>query len=363
MSDVAYKFVGVVSLSAGVSIAVAENTVLYGNNRESDALVGNTPGLPLLNVGTGKGSLQLQNLTIEQLAPSGAVWQFVDDSLERVRLDDSKLLSNGGNVGNIAGQRISLNSLQLGGFAQGLRVTGDGLNFVIDGAAIVQSIGGAADACLDFNSSTWSVIRLNAITFSAAAGGVGLRGEIASGNLPAADSRANVSQCRFIGAGTPVDGLTHTDTKWEFFRNSGVSDSHNIGSFFAESNATPTVISAISNYVRIAGTTSAVHEDRFTMSGNGELTFQGLDPISALAVASLSAFKSGGAVPYEFAIFVNGARQSAASRREVTTVTGYVGVSAALDVSPGDVIDLRVQNLSDTDDLTVESFTLTVQGL
>lgn len=360
---IVYIISGTVTLSNDVRIVTGLNTVLMGHARDRDSLVGSIAS-SLVSVPTTRNSLKITNLTLVQNNAGGTVLDTVDATLNRLTIQDALLsAAGGGAVGSIGANSISFRRTSFSGFASGLTFTGTGNNtLVLDGAGVFQADGTGGVACLDLGSSTWNVIRLDNMTVSAASSGFGLSGLTSNGNFASAAGRGTVRNVRFIGDGTPLENVTQDDLQWTFSQVSGISETVALGSYRMADNASETTITTVDTYTIIAGTTTADDERRFEHTGNNQLTYRGVDTLIAQLFVTLSAFKSGGATAFEFAIFINGSQVGAQISRELNTVTGSLALIATAELSTDDVIDVRAQNLDGTDNLTVETLSVVVHG-
>lgn len=358
-----YIISGQITLANDESIATGLNTVLMGYNRSRDAIIGNVAG-SLLSVPTTRNSLKVTDLGFVQNNAGGTVIGTVDDTISRLEMQDVSLsAAGGGNIGTIGGNSLSFRRFSCSGFTAGLTLSATGKNtFVIDGAAFFQADGSGGDACIDLGSSTWNVIRLDNMTLSTDASGFGLSGVAANANFSSSAGRGTVRGCRFVGAGTPLENITIDDLQWSFTENGGVGSTVALGSYSMEGNSTVTSISAVDTYTVIAGTTVAGEEKHFEHTGSNQLTFRGLDPSFTQIFVTLSVSKSGAAKACEFAIFVNGSQAGPAIIREVTSTTGSLALMATATLVTDDVIDVRVQNIVDDDDITVESLSVIARG-
>lgn len=145
------------------------------------------------------------------------------------------------------------------------------------------------------------------------------------------------------------------------FRSSFV---YNQALMYIDENATETTINTIDIWEQMAGSwVNNVSTPTFTFA-SGQYTYVGPDqiqPATIHACASISKSIAGAAV-YEIGVFVNGSLIGNGMKLLISDATGtlHVSCNAMKALVTGDIIDLRIRNRNDTDDVLVSDAQLVI---
>ncbi|MFT4805753.1 MAG: hypothetical protein ACI9YE_002979 [Psychroserpens sp.] len=123
-------------------------------------------------------------------------------------------------------------------------------------------------------------------------------------NAGASIDRARLTSNMFRGLTTPLDGVTSYTPGWSMQQNTNIPNSRAAGSIYMNNNATPTTLTALNTFYKIAGTTTAVNEQRFT-AGNNRLTYTSVDPIVAKVSVIIGAKARSNNAEYSIGIVKN----------------------------------------------------------
>jgi len=245
---------------------------------------------------------------------------------------------------------------------QGITTTGwtfSGSNnehiFLIDN--IFRSFAGTL---ADFGSITVEDILISRNMVEVGAGATGF-----SATAPTLTNIAFMTENSFRGAGTYTSGFDQTTSGWFFSNNNGFIDSKFVGSMLMESNATVTSITVDSQWEKVAGTTVAGDAlERFSMTGNNELTYDGIRDQDVILYCSLNCERSGGSgtIDYEFTLYKNAAKVSnVTSFLETNAQSKGASFIAPTSVSQNDTLEIRVRAVGNTTDALITNMQVSVR--
>ena len=115
-----------------------------------------------------------------------------------------------------------------------------------------------------------------------------LDGAASSANLNTG-SLGSVHNCRFFGAGTPLQTITIADIRWQFELNDDIPDTNKDCLMSQVSNVTATAITIAGTPVKLAGTWTEEDAFFFTTDATGRMTFIGEKDIEIDVTMSFSA--------------------------------------------------------------------------
>ena len=181
-------------------------------------------------------------------------------------------------------------------------------------------------------------------------------GAAANANLHP-NKRWVVDQCDFVGANTVLTGVDVADDQWLFRDNTGLTASRSIGDGFITGNANSTTVAVTqTDYEVNFGTGfNANREDRFTVSNDGRITYNGNVPRTFTVQASVSGTTDSGTATIFLKFAKNGVvdNSTQVSREYASTAVGNVGLFGSIEMSSGDYIELYLYNDTGTQDYTV----------
>ncbi len=161
-----------------------------------------------------------------------------------------------------------------------------------------------------------------------------------------------------------------TDPSWRFEVNGELADSNIISSAGFNGNVTETVIAAVNTPVAVAGVTVAGPLERFDHDPSGILTYRGTRDITLRVEmrASLEVRPDLETTDVAFCVFKNGVAQTStiderniASVFQIPTSPKFVAVDN-VDVSPGDALQMFVENKTDDENILITDLKLIIGG-
>jgi len=193
-----------------------------------------------------------------------------------------------------------------------------------------------------------------------AAGTYFLDGDTGSGNM-AVGATGSVLNCRFSGAGTPLNNIAPYDDRWNMLANDSISDS--IVSIQAVTTSNTVNITAANTPVVVGSTWTFDHESRITGSASGRFTYTGTGKHVNIH-ATVTADSAGGTNDYTFYIYKNGVQEtgSAIQRAFTSGNPGNLSMLWQLDLEKDDYIELFVENNDNTINIEIIKAILTVDG-
>lgn len=342
-------------------IVFGNNSLLVGGSSNIDGISSSTTGtlLTATNVNMIVEKLQL-------LAPTGNLINYTGSITTAIKLNNV-VSASFINIGTLdsAGNGIIDECSFIGG-VNGLNFTGSVTNgnFAIITCRFVAFSGIA----LDLGTAILDTLIINTVYLNGLPGSTSLKGAPASANIL---TKAKVLHCTFNGAGVPIVGITPFDLKYNFMDNDGVPSTHVVGQGVAKNNALPTVFAGTSTdgstavKVNVGTTFIPDIQHRITISNTGTFTYTGIEDISVYVDVTIFGEITGGSSrQYNFYIAKNGVPiVSTASKREYTgSNPGANSCSGLIEVVTNDTIELRVEAITATTNLTIDTFSLKVIG-
>ena len=131
------------------------------------------------------------------------------------------------------------------------------------------------------------------------------------------------------------------------------------GSIYISSASETTVSSANTPY-KAAGTTAALQLFNFTMPANNRLTYVGNQPLYFMVQVNISATKaSGTASDIQYHVAKNDTLTNiSVTRNTSSSAEGAMAVGGVVYLTQNDYVEIYVENLTNTDNLTVQEGTL-----
>jgi len=132
-----------------------------------------------------------------------------------------------------------------------------------------------------------------------------------------------------------------------------------------QNNATTTTLAVTNTYVKVAGATvQGSNTERFTMTGNNELTSDDTQTLNGSAMIYVHFEKAAGASAdtYEFALFQNSSEVTGASAVEdQNNALGSTSFFVPIVIAENDVFEVYVRNRDNPNDVIVESMQVIIQ--
>lgn len=356
VDDFTYEINGDISLGSGVSLDVANSTRIFSFNRGSSSLIGSTTG-PMITVKANKevfiSALALTNPTgdIIDLNGSDCIAEFDDCEIDG--FVDLATVAGGIARIEIAGGTIDngTNGIVFSGNMESWAVTGNFIGINLTGTMI------------GLGTATVDAMNLSGNTILSANGMVLISGLVDGGNVNAGGI-ARVDSNNEIGSFTGIlTNITAVDDGWLFSGNKRYLDTPFTGSMFLQSNVTGTNV-LNGSYVKVAGTTTEGDVSRFNMSADNQMTYLDIKDIVVTINVNTSMIKSGSAQVYDVGIFKNNVLlTNSVTEIEIRNTASAVPVSITDTLSQNDFVDIRIQGVGTTDNVTVPSMQFIVSKL
>jgi len=176
-------------------------------------------------------------------------------------------------------------------------------------------------------------------------------------NTGATIDRGRMTTNMFRGITNLITGFNSYTPAWEMRQNTGIPNTRAFGSLFLTNNATATSMAVVSTYYKIAGTTTAGTQQRFTASSN-RLTYNGKESITGkiLAIAGAKSPSLNGA--FTIAIAKNGTVVSTSTGSMAPSANNQsfqVIISTEVDLVTNDYLEVFIKtNNSNTNTITIE---------
>lgn len=359
---------GKITWPTNTRFTFGSNIVLKGYSRAGDQWTVSTAGHPAFLVGANPESFEIINFGLIQTSATGDCLAMADTNAERITLSRFLHVGNGGRGVDIAAADINCDAIDIQSVSHPFTLTAGGTVAVINGALLLQTVGGSSNPVLDLGSSSNKFVffRFANILSIAATGGVNVVGAASNGNLTSTGT-GSFENMTFAGTGTNLSGITEDDLQLIFQGCKNQQNSHFSGGYSMNGNATATANSAVAVgvYVKIAGTTVQDTVHRMNMSANNQMTVDRLEPATYIVTANLSITKSGAAKHLcSFGIFADmGSGFSLVSPPmsiEVSNVLNAVTVQVIVDLTTTDKIDVRAANNTSATDLVIEELSVTL---
>lgn len=357
ISDFPTAVAGVITLQDDTEYAIrndittSDRFVLGGNT-----VIDGSDNLVINLTYTGAGimftslnqSWAMKNITLT--CASGTFIDFDGTSAEIFQLQNCRIIADIlGTIDDFAG--IHFDDTQF-------TVTTDGLLFGgTNGVILLEANLGVIDAgtLYDLGTATFSGFSVTDAFVTLNGTSVFLDGTASSANITI-NNLGSVHNCRFFGAGTPLQTISISDVRWVFALNDGISDTNKDCLMSMSSNATATTIAVAGTPVLIAG--AWVEEDAFffTSDAAGRMTFIGEKDIEIDVAMSFSSAPVSGSnkivghyVAKNGAVISNSEAKNNLSSGDLsrTTVIWRVGLSE------NDYIEAYIENETDTVDILV----------
>ncbi len=226
-------------------------------------------------------SWTIRNMTIS--CASGAFVDFDGTGTEIFQLKNSVIIVDTlGTIDDFNGIHIDDTQFQ---------VTTDGFLFGgTNGVILIESTLStiAAGTLYDLGTATFDGFSITESFTTLNGTSVFLDGAASSANITA-DNLASVHNCRFFGAGTPLQTIGVADIRWNFAVNDDIPDTNKDCLMSQVGNAVETVISVASTPVKLLGAWTEEDAFFFSTDATGKMTYVGEKDIEINVDMSFSA--------------------------------------------------------------------------
>lgn len=338
------------------------NTTLCGNSSRIDRITSTTTAALF----TGSTNLTLTNVGL--FVASGSYLSLSGTGSENLIIRNCGFIScqTFGTITNW-GLSVLAESFTVTVATNGLLFVGAHNRLSISFFGLVNDAG----SMVDLGTATFNTVYIGPnVTFTPASGATGLTMSANSANINAG-GRGTILANAFTGAGTPIVGYSHRDLLWDVEGNQGVTGTFIGGQGYILGSALNTTFAGTGsgNAVPInLGTAFIVDtgiEDQFTTSNAGRFTYIGEEDRQFFIDATLFANVAGGAArQYVFTTAINGTQVVASSsKREYTGSTpGAHSVSAIVELSKNDYIEIYVYAVTATTNLNVDTASIKIKA-
>ncbi len=357
INDFPAAVAGVITLGDDTEYAVRNdittaNRFVLGNNcviSGSDNIVVNLNYTDSGNMFTALN----KNFTFKQITVSFASGTFIDfngTGTEVIQIVACRL--NGATLGTIddfAG--IHIDDTQLNITVNGFLFGG------VNGVILAESNLGSIDAgtLYDLGTATFAGFSVTEAFITLNGTSVFLDGAASSANITA-DNLGSVHNCRFFGAGTPLNTIAISDIRWDFRINNGIPDTAKDCLMSMVANATETVIAVATTPVLVAGSWTEEDAFFFTSDAAGQMTYIGEKDVEIDVNMSFSAAPvSGSNKSVNFYAAKNGAHipNSRAFNNISTGDASRTTLLWRVSLSQNDYIEAFVANDTDTTNILI----------
>lgn len=297
----------------------------------------------------------IKNITIS--CASGTFIDFDGTGVEIFQLKNSVVIASTlGTIDDFNG--IHFDDMQF-------QVTTDGFLFGgVNGVILIESTLGtiAAGTVYDLGTATFNGFAITDSFTTLNGTSVFLDGAASSANITAGNL-ASVHNCRFFGAGTPLQTITVSDIRWQFAVNDDIPDTNKDCLMSQVGNTTETVISVVSTPVKLLGPWTEEDAFFFSTDATGKMTYIGEKDIEVNVDMSFSAAPVSGTnkainfyVAKNGSIIANSESFNNLSAGDPSRTTLLWRVS----LSPNDFIEPFVENDTDTVNVLVSDAVLRI---
>jgi hypothetical protein len=310
------------------------------------------------------GHLWLERIRIEQSGTGQILHCTGVGKLDRLETEWFTGVPLGGgalgtlNLGTMKMYRSFFTSVAAGWTLQGTS------NVEFEDCVILQTVGGAGNACIDFDSSVFTTLRLEKCSIQTATGGFGVRGLAASANLAATIGAATIVFCRHSGTGTRITGITTQDNGYSWRSNIGFDNSSSVGGLRFSGNAANTTFSGAGVLTVPVGTATVLDgAPRFSSPGSFGITLVNRSVAPALLTVSGVLDKAGAAQAYQVHLRKNNVVVFVHDIVVEDKPAAFNFMAIDLTVVTSDVWDIRVSCVGATTAVIVRSLQLVVNIL
>jgi hypothetical protein len=370
LSDLPAAAGGIITLAADTNYFI-KNSINFGTDRivmSSRSSIDGAGRLAIVLTYTGTGDFitltnasggKIEGITI--ICSTGRFFNFSDNGDNLLVIEDVTVTCDKVGIFNSTGANGSV-----------MRVSNATITATTSGMTFTGAWNRTLFLTIGFNLSAGSVFDLGVATFKSfytdligmglSAGATFLTGAAGSANITASGVGV-IRSTRDDGVGTMLSGITPDDDRWDFYINNRIRDTRSDGLLSMQANATNTVITTQSVYVKVAGTWTVQPGAKFTGTTGGRLTYIGLKGVRHPIDISLSVEPvSGTNKTISVRVAKNGAT-IADSKRTIRTDSGSpINISCPwqLTLTTNDYIEVFIANDTGTTDLLVTNATLRI---
>lgn len=237
----------------------------------------------------------------------------------------------------------------------GVSVIGANFGIYNHSTSLIKSTSATFKA-LDFGTAVVNTLEVENVNMDGPVGSIGISGLASSGNV-GVNRLAMVDNCEFGDDITPLENITNTDVRWNFFGNNAIGDTIIDAMASLNGNATETVIAAVGVPVKIAGTWTIERESKFSVDTTGRMTLTSERAVTVpLDGTTTTEAASGTNKDIKTYFALNGSVISNSGKKSKVGASDPRNTSILwqLELQPGDFIEEFQENNSDTTNLITE---------
>lgn len=349
-SGVLYEINGTITLTNQINL---NGSYIEGRDATNDKLVYSL-GTGALFTGANGGAIKV--LTLSAPAAGSKIFDIEDLTNSKSIIVRDCNIGNSNNIGNIKGFNIVYMSVL--NFSNNQ----NGITYENIGSLLIENM-----AWFSNNHNTFEKL-IGTFDVIQKLGGVSV--PLVANSATALDvnglislSSGSMKTVGFTGDGTRVSGSF--SKQWEVESAGIITETDDVaGGNIYVTGASVTPIAAVTTPIKVSGTTTAANLFRFTAPLSNRMVYTGTKTRKFYAIAAISMTSPSNNKVYKFYLAKNGVLLlETAQSRKITTGSdvGALSISGVVELSPGDFIEVWVENLTDATGITVQSMNLTIQ--
>ena len=358
-----YSFSGIVDISP--NYINLNGAAARGNNPVGDGVASNVSGAVLRSTGN---HVYLEKLLVVLASSATTAYDFADNVGDKscniitgnnvkpaTSLTQAQTVGTG--VGTVSGFRAVIILQNYFDVSDGLKVTGTmgrlilGFNLfggITAGNSAVEMLPGLTVKDVDLSN--------NHFIFNATATGI----KVSSATV----DRGRMSTNMFRDVATPISGFDGGTPGWQMQNNTGIPNTRAQGFIYMNDNTTAaTNFVDQTSYVKVAGNTTMVRQQKFTSMTNNRLTYTGKSSTSVQVTAIIGGKAPFAMADYSIAIIKNGVTipLPAASIGSMVISQGFqIVLETDVNLVTGDYLELGIRNTASTASVTITDLQLRV---
>ena len=349
-----YSFSGLVNI--GVNYINLNGASMRGNNPVGDGVMSAVSGAILRSTDQ---HVFLQSLLVVLNADATTAYDFSDATgtkscnlISGNNVKQTPAVTNSAGVGQFSGFRAVIILQNYFDVNDGFKITGT-MGRLICGYNLIGSIlpGKAGIEFLSgLNVQDVDISNTHFIYTGTGQTGVKL-------NAGAAVEFGRMTTDMFRNVGTPISGFSGGTPGWQMQNNTGVPNTRAQAFLYMNDNITiPTNFVDQTSYVKVAGNTTMVRQQKFTSATTNKLTYIGKASTSVRVTAIIGGKAPFAGADYSIAIIKNGVTVPlpAASIGSMLNNQGFqIVLETDVDLVTGDFLELGIRNTASTASVTI----------
>jgi len=244
-----------------------------------------------------------------------------------------------------------------------LNVSGNGFDFtgnwsLLSMSRILSQATSASHEFIDMNTATFDDVNITRVEADGPSGSVFIKGATGSANINA-NRLAIVTICTVSGGMTDLSGITSSDIRWDFQKNSPTADTLEDALSSFNGNVTETTITTINTPVIVNAVWTCVRASKFTCATTGRITSNSERELSGVPIDVNVGLISSGGGAIDVTVYL--AKNGSVITDSATTISisgsnqGFVSIPWQESISVNDYYEVFVENNSGTTNIIVES--------